>query len=306
MPRSMAMISSSGTWSMPFGRAAMSVSFSFAITMRKVEVRAAVPAFIDSFICSVKDSLRLIAALRGGQMLLYYRWCRDVRHCRPGRPLRRCDRRVLDDDRWPRRGSGVRRVVVGMLTADDDPTRAAACRGWCVGQPTGQQAFDPRQAGLGAEIDGRRHAGGVIEAAGGDLDGVAVEIAKGQRRAAGGAEAAFGGGRTLEAGTGCRGSRRTRRFSPCRRRRRGLRPPFGTSGSGTRWIPVCHTTRSERRRTGSRRSCWLRSCPFRPPPSGLMCHAPCGSAIDELWCRCEGLEDEDSPGHDLGWEEISF
>src|ERR1700722_232276 len=63
MPRSMAMMSSSGTWSMPLGRDAMSVSFSLAMIMRKVEVRAAVPAFIDSFTSSVRVSLRSMTAL---------------------------------------------------------------------------------------------------------------------------------------------------------------------------------------------------------------------------------------------------
>ena len=38
---------------MPLGRAAMSVSFSFAMIMRSVEVRAAVPAFIEALSCSV-------------------------------------------------------------------------------------------------------------------------------------------------------------------------------------------------------------------------------------------------------------
>src|SRR3984885_15444447 len=78
MPRSMAMISSSGILSMPLGRAAMSVSFSLAMIMRRVEVRSAVPAFIDSFIWSVKVSLRLMASLLRGKLYLYIRWCRCV------------------------------------------------------------------------------------------------------------------------------------------------------------------------------------------------------------------------------------
>ena len=53
MPRSIASTSSSATLSMPLGRAAMSRSFSFAMTMRKVEVRAAVPAFIEVLSCSL-------------------------------------------------------------------------------------------------------------------------------------------------------------------------------------------------------------------------------------------------------------
>jgi hypothetical protein len=63
MPRSMATISSSGTLSTPLGRAAMSVSFSLAMIMRRVEVRGAVPAFIDSFTSSARVSLKPIAAL---------------------------------------------------------------------------------------------------------------------------------------------------------------------------------------------------------------------------------------------------
>jgi hypothetical protein len=39
------------------------MSFSLDMIMRNVEVRAGVPAFIDSFISSVNDSLRLIKAL---------------------------------------------------------------------------------------------------------------------------------------------------------------------------------------------------------------------------------------------------
>src|SRR5215472_4274628 len=56
MPRSMPMISSSGTCSMPFGRAAMSRSFSRARIMRRVEVRGASLAFIDPLSWSVNCS----------------------------------------------------------------------------------------------------------------------------------------------------------------------------------------------------------------------------------------------------------
>ena len=50
MPRSIAMMSSSGTCATPFGREAISVSFSRAMIIRKVEVRGASPAFIEAFI----------------------------------------------------------------------------------------------------------------------------------------------------------------------------------------------------------------------------------------------------------------
>lgn len=53
-------------------------------------------------------------------------------------------------------------------------------------------ADHPAEAGLGAELPRRDDAVGVIEGAGHDLDPVAVDAAKAQRRAAGGAKAAFG------------------------------------------------------------------------------------------------------------------
>src|SRR5206468_343975 len=51
-----------------------------------------------------------------------------------------------------------------------------------------------------AEILLRRQVRWVVQAAGGDLDGVAVQVVKGQRRAAGGAELPLGGGGTAEGG----------------------------------------------------------------------------------------------------------
>ena len=61
IPRNMPMISSSGTASTPFGRAAMSMSFSRAMIIRTVDVRAASPAFIETFIAATNSSRNPIA-----------------------------------------------------------------------------------------------------------------------------------------------------------------------------------------------------------------------------------------------------
>lgn len=65
MPRSIATISSSGTLSMPLGRAAMSVSLSLAMIIRTVEVVAVSPPFIAAFIRSVNCSRRVMASCSG-------------------------------------------------------------------------------------------------------------------------------------------------------------------------------------------------------------------------------------------------
>ena len=60
MPRRTPITSSSPIAVTPFGRAAMSASFSLARIMRSVEVRAVSPAFIDPFSASVNCSRKLI------------------------------------------------------------------------------------------------------------------------------------------------------------------------------------------------------------------------------------------------------
>ena len=57
MPRSIAAIAAGPVDGGP-GRAAMSISFSFAVIMRMVEMRGASPARIDALISSVKRSRR--------------------------------------------------------------------------------------------------------------------------------------------------------------------------------------------------------------------------------------------------------
>ena len=64
MPRSMATMPASSTGGP--GRAAMSVSFSFAVIMRRVETRAASPARMAVFRSSVKRLRRSMAASSGG------------------------------------------------------------------------------------------------------------------------------------------------------------------------------------------------------------------------------------------------
>ncbi len=56
MPRSIATISPSATLSMPFGRAAMSMSFSLAVIIRKVETSGASRASMAALSCSVNCS----------------------------------------------------------------------------------------------------------------------------------------------------------------------------------------------------------------------------------------------------------
>ena len=55
--------------------------------------------------------------------------------------------------------------------------------------------MEPGDAALGADVFHRRDAGGLVQAADGDVDPVCVGVAEGQRRAAGAAETAFDDGR---------------------------------------------------------------------------------------------------------------
>src|SRR6185312_844116 len=186
IPRSMVEMSSSGTLSMPFGRAAMSVSFRRARIIRRVDVRAASPAFIEALSWSVNWSLRLIG--------------RPPRKTSPSILCRvttvgGCGRyQVLFAPWFP----VVRRVVIGMLPTDD-VARRKLVRGH-VRQTPGYQVGDPGETAFGAEILARRHGGWVVKAADRDLHVRGVEIAERQRRAAVGAKVAAVGRRALERG----------------------------------------------------------------------------------------------------------
>src|SRR5260370_55428 len=91
-------------------------------------------------------------------------------------------------------------IMVRMLVADDavDLVRTVILQRGLARQVG--DADHPAQPGFGAELLGRYHPVRAVERAGHDLDSSAVDAAKAQRRAAGGAEITLGDGGGAERG----------------------------------------------------------------------------------------------------------
>ena len=100
----------------------------------------------------------------------------------------------------------------------------------------------------------------LIEAAGGHLDRIAVQVVEGQRRAAGGAEMPLGGGRALKAGRLAAGPGEIGGLAPCRGGERAADRFLAHAAVANGRLRAFEQRVTHRRRTGIRRSSSVLLC----------------------------------------------